>query len=413
MEKKEQKPGFLKLKWAEDHMPLMGVIRNRFKTERPFADFKIGMALHVEAKTGILALLLREGGADVYLTSCNPLTSDDEVITSLREDFSLNVYGKRGESREDYYKNLDHVLGFSPDIIIDDGGDLTRLLHTEKSNLSENIIGGNEETTTGVNRLRVMDKKGILRFPMFNVNDAIMKHFFDNRYGTGQSTLEGIMVATNLLLSGKEATVCGYGYCGKGIASRLRGLGAHVSVTEIDPMKAVEAVMDGFPVRPIRESLNKSDFAVTATGMKSVIRYDDLLTAKPGIVLANAGHFNNEIEVDRLDKLSIKKEPMRKNVTRYFLGNGNHVDVLSEGRLVNLASGQGHPVEIMDMSFAIQALVAEYIVKNHSSLENKLYPVPVEIDNSVAMLKLQSLGISLDKLDEEQLDYANSWEEGT
>ena len=403
----------MKIKWAEEHMPVLSAIRERFKKERPFSGLSIAMALHVEAKTGVLALALKDGGADIHLTSCNPLTSDDDVIGSLRSDFSLDVHGRKGESRDEYYANLNAVLDSKPDIIIDDGGDLTRLVHTERADLSGKIIGGNEETTTGVNRLRVMEKKNILKFPMFDVNNAVMKHYFDNRYGTGQSTMEGLLVSTNLLIAGKLAVVCGYGYCGKGIAMRLRGLGAVVSVTEVDPAKAVEAVMDGYTVLPVRDALKTADFAITATGMKSVIKYSDLLTAKPGIVLANSGHFNNEIEVDELDSRSRRKEEVRKNVTRYFLENGNHVDLLSEGRLVNLSAGQGHPVEIMDMSFAIQALVAEYLVKNHKRLSGKLYAVPAEIDRSVAEIKLNSMNVNYDRLDSGQLEYLDSWEEGT
>ncbi len=403
----------MKLKWAEEHMPVLSAIRERFKGENPFRGLSIAMALHVEAKTGVLALALKDGGAVIHLTSCNPLTSDDDVIGSLRSDFSLDVHGRKGESRDEYYANLNAVLDSRPDIIIDDGGDLTRLVHTERSDLSDRIIGGNEETTTGVNRLRVMEKKNILKFPMFDVNDAVMKHYFDNRYGTGQSTMEGLLVSTNLLIAGKLAVVCGYGYCGKGIAMRLRGLGAVVTVTEVDPTKAVEAVMDGYTVMPVRDALKTADFAITATGMKSVIKYSDLLTAKPGIVLANSGHFNNEIEVDNLDSRSRRKEEVRKNVTRYFLENGNHVDLLSEGRLVNLSAGQGHPVEIMDMSFAIQALVAEYLVKNHEKLSRKLYAVPADIDRSVAEIKLKSMNVNYDSLDSGQLEYLDSWEEGT
>lgn len=405
--------GVRKLHWAEDHMPVMAAIRKRFVKEQPFKGIRIGMALHVEAKTGILAILLKQGGAKVSLSSCNPLSSDDEVISALREEYSIDVHGRRGETREEYYGNLNKVLDTEPEIIIDDGGDLTRLLHKERAESAKNVIGGNEETTTGVNRLRAMEKSGILKFPMFDVNDAVMKHFFDNRYGTGQSALEGLMVSTNLLFAGKSAVVAGYGFCGKGIASRLRGMGALVTVTEVDAKKAVEAAMDGFSVSRIRDALKTADFAITATGMKSVITYSDLLTAKPGLVLANAGHFDNEIQVADLESKSIKKEDVRRNVRRYTLDNGNYVDLISEGRLVNLASGQGHPVEIMDMSFSIQALVAEYIVKNGRKLEKKLYPVPEEIDLEVAEIKLSSLGISIDRLTKEQMDYLNSWEEGT
>ena len=405
--------GLRKLRWAESHMPVIAEIRKRFVKEQPFRGIRIGMALHVEAKTGVLAVLLKQGGATVSLSSCNPLSSDDEVIAALRETYAIDVHGRRGESREEYYNNLNSVLDTRPQLIIDDGGDLTRMLHKERSEEAANVIGGNEETTTGVNRLRAMEKSGILRFPMFDVNDAVMKHFFDNRYGTGQSALEGLMVSTNLLFAGKSAVVAGYGFCGKGIASRLRGMGALVTVTEVDPRKAVEAAMDGFYVSRIRDALKNADFVVTATGMKDVITYSDLLTAKPGLVLANAGHFDNEIQVAELESRSISREDVRRNVRRYTLENGNFVDLISDGRLVNLASGQGHPVEIMYMSFAIQALVAEYIIKNREKLDRKLYPVPEEIDLHVAGIKLSSLGIEIDRLTEKQYAYMNSWEEGT
>jgi len=405
--------GFLRLSWARDHMPVSAEIRKRFEKDQPFKGLNISMALHVEAKTGVFALLLKEGGANITMSSCNPLSSDDAVVESLKKDYGMKVYAKKGETEEEYYEYLHRTLDTPPDIIIDDGGDLTKLVLDERKDLIKGIRGGNEETTTGVVRLRAMEKDGAMKFPMFDVNDAQMKHFFDNRYGTGQSTLDGIMNATNLLIAGSNVTVAGYGYCGKGVAMRMKGLGASVTITEIDPVKAVEALMDGFQVKPMSEALRESDFVVTVTGMKDVIKYQDLLTAKPGVVLSNSGHFNNEICFTDLEKRSIKKEKVRDLVTAYKLENGNLVNLIADGRLVNLAAGQGHPVEIMDMSFAIQALTAEYLSRNYKNLENKVYPVPPEIDSDVARIKLKSMNVKIDSLSEEQIRYSASWQEGT
>ena len=405
--------GDLRLNWARDHMDVVAAIRKRFVKEQPFKGIRIGMALHVEAKTGVFALLLKEGGANITMSSCNPLSSDDAVVESLKSDYGMKVFAKKGETEEEYYEYLHRTLDTPPDIIIDDGGDLTKLVLEERKDLIQRLRGGNEETTTGVVRLKAMEKDGAMKFPMFDVNDAQMKHFFDNRYGTGQSTLDGIMNATNLLIAGSNVTVAGYGFCGKGVAMRMKGLGANVTVTEIDPVKAVEALMDGFQVKPMSQALKESDFVVTVTGMKGVIKYEDLLTAKPGVVLSNSGHFNNEICFTDLEKRSIKKEKVRDLVTAYRLENGNLVNLIADGRLVNLAAGQGHPVEIMDMSFAIQALTAEYLAKNYDHLENIVYPVPPEIDSEVARIKLRAMNISIDNLSEEQVRYADSWQEGT
>ena len=378
----------------------------------PFKGVKISMALHVEAKTGIFALLLSEGGADVRLASCNPLSSDDSVVESLKNDYNYKVYAKKGETQEEYYSNIEKTVEVPPDIIIDDGGDLTNLV-SERHELVKNIIGGNEETTTGVVRLKAMEKAGALKFPMFDVNDAQMKHFFDNRYGSGQSALDGFMNATNILLAGKHVIVAGYGYVGKGVAMRLKGMGSNVTVTEIDPVKAIEAVMDGFNVDTMNNAIRYSDIIFTATGMKNVVSYDDMLVAKKSIILGNVGHFNNEIDFDGLNKRSINKTQVRNMVTEYKLENGNTVNLISDGRLLNLAAGQGHPVEIMDLSFALQALTAEYIVKNKSKLEKKVYPVPEEIDIDVAKIELEALNIKIDNYTEDQLKYLNSYTEGT
>ncbi|MCL4332084.1 MAG: adenosylhomocysteinase [Candidatus Thermoplasmatota archaeon] len=405
--------GQLRLDWAREHMPVCSMISERFRKEKPFSGIRISMALHVEAKTGILALLMREGGGEISLASCNPLSSDDSVVEALRDNYHLDVHAKKGIDEETYYRYLNSVLDIKPQLVVDDGGDLVKLLHTTREESSGEVIGGNEETTTGVVRLRAMERDGVLKFPMFNVNDANMKHLFDNRYGTGQSTLDGFMHSTNLLIAGKNVVVAGYGYCGRGIASRMRGMGGIVTVTEIDPVKAVEARMDGFNVSTMNRAIREADIVVTATGMKNVISYDDMLVAKEGAVLCNSGHFNNEIAVGELQRKAMSVKQVRNEVKRYRLDNGNSVDVISDGRLVNLASGQGHPVEIMDMSFAIQALAAEYLVKHHGDMESKVYEVPREIDNEVAMIKLRSLGIKLDNLSSEQLEYMNSWKEGT
>lgn len=394
-------------------MDVSAQIRERFVREKPLKGVKISMALHVEAKTGVFALLLREGGADVRMASCNPLSSDDSVVESLKNDYKMEVYARKGETEEEYYEYLNKTLDLKPQVIIDDGGDLTKIVTEDRTDLLDNIIGGNEETTTGVVRLFAMERQNALKFPMFDVNDAEMKHFFDNRYGTGQSTLDGIMTATNVLMAGKKIVVAGYGWCGKGIAMRMKGLGGMVTVTEINPVKAVEAAMDGFDVKPMNQAVREADLIVTATGMKNVVSYDDLLVAKKNVIVSNSGHFNNEIPVRELEMKSIEKHPVRESVMRYKLENGNTIDLIADGRLVNLAVGQGHPVEIMDMSFAIQALTAEYLVKNHENLENRVYPVPRDIDREVADLKLKGLGLSIDKLTDEQIKYSEEWKEGT
>lgn len=394
-------------------MDVISQIRPRFMKEKPFKGIKVAMALHVEAKTGIFALLLKEGGASVNMASCNPLSSDDSVVQSLKNDYSMNVFAKKGEDEKEYYENLNRALDIGPDIIVDDGGDLVKLVHGARKELLPNVIGGNEETTTGVVRLRAMEKEGALKFPMFDVNDAQMKHLFDNRYGTGQSTLDGIMNATNILIAGKKVVVAGYGFCGKGIALRMKGMGAMVSVTEIDPVKANEALMEGFRVERMEDAIKTADMVVTATGMKDVVTYDHMLKAKKDIILANSGHFNNEIAVSELEKRNMGIVPVRESVKKFKLENGNTVNLIADGRLVNLASGQGHPVEIMDMSFALQALVAEYLVSNASKLQKKVYPVPEDIDRYVADIRLEALGIKLDALTAAQQKYANSWEEGT
>lgn len=398
-----------KIEWAIEWMPVLNSIKKDFSRDKPFKGMKISMALHLEAKTAALVLALKEGGASVRIAGCNPLSTDDEVAEALKNDYGVEVFAKRGLTKEEYYEYLNKVLDQEPEIIIDDGGDLTTLAHNQ-ADKSNNILGGNEETTTGVIRLKNMEKAGALKFPMFDVNDAMMKHLFDNRYGTGQSTIDGIINSTNLVLAGKKIVVAGYGWCGRGIANRMRGMGAIVTVTEIDEVKAIEAHMDGFDVSPMRDAIKSADFVITATGMKDVVTTDDLKYAKSGVILANAGHFNNEISMDQIEKASSGKE-VRKNVKLYKI-NGKKVYVLADGRLVNLAAGQGHPVEIMDLSFAIQALTAEFVVKTRPK-ENRVFPVPKEIDKKVAKIYLDSYGIKIDKLTDEQIRYYNSWDEGT
>jgi adenosylhomocysteinase len=400
--------GEQKIYWAESRMGIISKIRERFSRELPFKGIRVGMALHLEAKTAVLAKTLKEGGAEVYITSCNPLTTDDDVAVALSDQ--LHVYAKRGQTRDEYYESLNKVLDSEPNIIIDDGGDLTTLLHTERK---LEIMGGNEETTTGVMRLKIMERQGILKFPMFDVNDAEMKHLFDNRYGTGQSTLDGIMSTTNILIAGKNVVVAGYGWCGKGIAMRMKGMGAKVTVTEVDPVKAIEAHMDGFIVKKMEEAIKDADIVVTATGVKDIVRKEHFLKAKNGCIFANSGHFDVEINKNDLSSISKEKKNVRKYVEEYILKDGKKLYLLGEGRLINLVGGQGHPVEIMDLSFSIQALTAEYIVKNHSNLDKKVYPVPKEIDREVAEIALNIFGIEKDELTEEQKEYINSWNVGT
>lgn len=397
-----------KLYWAESRMGIISQVRERFVKEKPFKGIKIGMALHLEAKTGVLARTLKDGGAEIAITSCNPLTTDDDVAKTLSKE--MKVYAKRGQTKDEYYESLNKVLDINPDIIIDDGGDLTAILHKDRK---LDILGGNEETTTGVQRLKIMEKEGVLRFPMFDVNDAEMKHLFDNRYGTGQSTLDGIMSTTNILIAGKNVVVAGYGWCGKGIAMRMKGMGARVTVTEIDPVKAVEAYMDGFNVKKMDDAIKDADIVVTATGMIDVIRKEHFEMAKDKCIFANAGHFDVEINKNDLKSLSSNVRTVRKYVEEYQLKNGKRLYLLGEGRLINLVGGQGHPVEIMDLSFSIQALTAEYIVKNHHKLDKKVYPVPKDIDIGVANISRNVFKIDIDILNDKQKKYMESWNFGT
>jgi len=405
--------GSRRLGWAEAHMAVLREVGERMRQEGSLRGVRVGMALHVEAKTGMLAVTLSRAGAKVRLASCNPLSTDDSVALALREERGIEVFARKGESSEEYYENLNAVLDLRPEFVIDDGADLITMLHTSRRELLGEVKGGNEETTTGVIRLKAMAAEGQLRFPVMAVNDARMKYLFDNRYGTGQSTFDGFMNATNLLVAGKTVVVAGYGWCGRGVAMRAKGLGAIVIVTEVDPIRAIEARLDGFQVMPMAEAVRQADVVISVTGCKDVVREEHLKVMKDGCVLGNAGHFDNEVSKRALESLASRKERVREHVDRYDLMDGRRVYLVAEGRLMNLAAGQGHPVEIMDMSFSIQALALEYLVRNHAAMEAKVYPVPAEMDELVARTKLRSMGIAIDQLTPEQARYLCEWREGT
>jgi adenosylhomocysteinase len=405
--------GINRIEWARTHMKVLGKIRERMVKEKVFEGMKVGMALHTEAKTAVLALTIQEAGAEVRLTGCNPLSTDDSVAYALNKEYGLETYARKGQSTKDYYASLNKVLDMNPDYVIDDGADLIFLLHTKRKELLGKIKGANEETTTGVVRLRSMAQDGALKFPVMNVNDAYMKYLFDNRYGTGQSTMDGIMTATNLVIAGRNFVVAGYGWCGRGIAMRAKGMGADVTITEVDAIKAIEAKCDGFAVMPMSDAAKNADFIVTATGCKDVVTSEDLRVMKDGCVLANSGHFNNEVSIPALEKMSKGHKKVRESVVEYRLKNGRKVYLLADGRLVNLAAGQGHPVEIMDMSFSIQALCLEYLDMSAQTLDPDVYDVPDHLDKLVADIKLQTLGVKIDRLTKEQQAYIRSWKEGT
>jgi len=405
--------GVNRIEWAKTHMKVLGNVRERMVKERAFEGLKVGMALHTEAKTAVLALTIQEAGAEVRLTGCNPLSTDDSVAHALNKEYGLETYAKKGQSNKEYYASLNKVLDMRPDFVIDDGADLIFLLHTKRKELLGKVKGANEETTTGIMRLRAMAQDGALKFPVMSVNDAYMKYLFDNRYGTGQSTMDGIMSSTNLVIAGKNFVVAGYGWCGRGIAMRAKGMGADVTVCEIDPIRAIEAKLDGFAVMPMREAARHADMIVSATGCKDVVTAEDLKVMKDGCVLANSGHFDNEISKAALDKMARKRRQVRESVEEYQLKNGRKVYLLADGRLVNLAAGQGHPVEIMDMSFAIQALCLEYLDFSAQTLEPAVYDVPDHLDDLVARIKIETMGVKIDKLSKGQQDYVRSWREGT
>ena len=394
-------PGAQKIVWVRNHMPLLDSTEQEFLKTKPFAGLKIARSVHMEAKTARLCLCLAAGGAEMYATGCNPLSTQDDVAAALVH-FGLNVFAIHGATMEEYEADLRRVLEVGPNIIIDDGGDLVTLMHREFPELIPNVIGGCEETTTGILRLKAMDRAGTLQFPMMLVNDADCKHLFDNRYGTGQSVWNGINRTTNLIVAGKDVVVAGYGLCGKGIALRAKGLGARVIVTEVNPVKALEAAMDGFRVMKMADAAPLGDLFITATGCKDVITADELLTMKDGAICCNAGHFDVEVDVAWLRANAVAKREARQNIEAFTLENGRTVYILGEGRLVNLAAGDGHPAEIMDMSFAIQALSARYLVQHQGALPQKLNNVPAEIDTEVAFRKLASEGITIDTLTPEQ-----------
>ena len=405
--------GARRIEWARDHMPVLRAIRDELKEKKTLRGLRIGMALHVEAKTGVLALSLQEAGAKVRLASCNPLSTDDSVATALAETYGLEVYAKKWQTAEEYYDNLHKVLDLKPELVIDDGADLISILHTKRTELLPGVRGANEETTTGIIRLRAMERDGALRFPVIDVNDAQMKHLFDNRYGTGQSTIDGLMNATNLLIAGRTFVVAGYGWTGRGIAMRAHGMGARVVVTEVDPVKAIEATMDGFEVLPMQKASKIADFIISATGCKDIITAAHFPSLKDAVVLGNAGHFDNEISKSDLERLAKTKRKVREYIDEYVLPGGKRIHLIAEGRLLNIAAGQGHPVEIMDMSFAIQAVSAGYLAAHAAKLKPRVYPVPADLDLKVARLGLKSLGIRIDRLTKEQRAYLDSWREGT
>ncbi|GFP23142.1 adenosylhomocysteinase, partial [Candidatus Hakubella thermalkaliphila] len=376
--------GRLRTEWAEMHMPVLRLIRERFEKEKPLKGVKIGACLHVTTETANLMKTLVAGGAEVALCASNPLSTKDDVVAHLVEHEKMKVYARYGESREEYYEHIDKVLDIGPNITLDDGADLISTIHAKRQDLIANIYGGVEETTTGVIRLRNMAEKGVLKYPIIAANDAATKHLFDNRHGTGQNTLDGIMRATNILIAGKIFVVCGYGWCGRGVAMRAHGMGANVVVIEVDPIKALEAVMDGFRVMPIAEAARLGDIFVTVTGNKWAINREHIATMKDGAILANNGHFDVEIDVVRLKEMALSQRRIRQHVVEYTLPSGNRIYLLAEGRLVGQTAAEAHPAEIMDMSFAIQALAAEYLLKEHGSLENKVYLIPQEVDHSIA-----------------------------
>ena len=400
-----------KIDWVRDNMPLLRSYEEEFAKTRPFEGVRLALSIHLEAKTAYLCKVLLAGGAEMYVTGSNPLSTQDDVVAALAE-CGINIFARYGVTSEEYAAHLRKVIEAAPQIIIDDGGDLVNLIHAEFPELLPNVIGGCEETTTGILRLHAMEKAGALRFPMIAVNDADCKHLFDNRYGTGQSVWDGINRTTNLIVAGKNVVVAGYGWCGKGVAMRAKGLGAKVYVTEIDPVKALEAYMDGFTVLPMDEAAALGDFFVTVTGCCDVITGRHFEKMKDGAILCNAGHFNVEVDVATLAAMAVEQKTRRKNIVGYRLADGRRINVLAEGRLVNLAAGDGHPAEIMDMSFAIQAMGALYLVQNNrdKTMPAGVYPVPREIDRDVAMRKLRFTGLSIDTLTDKQKDYLGSYE---
>jgi adenosylhomocysteinase len=405
--------GRRRMDWAAHEMPVLASLEERFRKERPFEGIRMSCCMHVTTETANLMRAMQAGGADIVLTASNPLSTQDDVAAALVSQYEIPVFAIKGEDDKTYYKNLHAALDHKPHIVMDDGADLVGTIHKERRDLIPNILGGTEETTTGVVRLRAMAMDKVLEFPMMAVNDAMTKHFFDNRYGTGQSTIDGVIRATNVLLAGKNFVVAGYGWCGRGLAMRARGMGSNVIVTEVDPMVALEAVMDGFRVMPMMEAASIGDIFVTVTGDLNVIDKHHFEVMKDGALIGNSGHFNVEINIPALEEMAVNKNRVRPFVDAYEMADGRMINILGEGRLINLAAAEGHPASVMDMSFANQALSAEYFLKHRDSLEKKVYNVPEEIDREIARLKLLSMGIDIDVLTEEQVKYLGSWEEGT
>ena len=405
--------GKRRIEWAAQSMPVLRMIRKQFIKAQPLADIRIAACLHVTTETANLMITLRDGGASVVLCASNPLSTQDDVAASLVRDYGIPVFAIKGENNEVYYSHIAAALEQKPQVTMDDGADLVSMLHTKRQDLLGEVICGTEETTTGVIRLRAMAKDGVLRYPIIAVNDAQTKHLFDNRYGTGQSTIDGILRATNILLAGTNVVVAGYGWCGRGVAMRARGMGANVIIAEVDPIKALEAMMDGYRVMAVSEAAAIGDVFITVTGNKSVIGREQFEKLKNGAILCNSGHFNVEVDLEALDRMASSRRPVREFVEEFALRDGRKVYVLGDGRLINLAAAEGHPASVMDMSFANQALSVEHLVGRKGSLERRVYPVPEEIDREVARLKLEAMGVKIDRLTPEQERYLGSWSEGT
>jgi len=409
----EAPAGRLRIEWAEQSMPVLRQVRERFAKERPLKGIRLGACLHVTTETAVLMLTLKAGGAQLALCASNPLSTQDDTAAALVGDYDIPVFATKGEDQTRYYRHIEAVLATRPQLTMDDGADLISQLHGALKSLAPEVIGGTEETTTGVIRLRSMEREGVLAFPVIAVNDADTKHLFDNRYGTGQSTIDGILRATNILLAGRTVVVAGYGMCGRGVALRAKGMGAHVIVTEVEPLRALEAVMDGFPVMAMARAVPLGDVFVTVTGNTAIIRQEHFTRMKDGAILANAGHFNVEIELTALAAMATSRRAMRPFVEEFALPGGRRIYVLGEGRLINLAAAEGHPAAVMDMSFANQALAAEYMVKHGRTLARKVHRVPPEIDREIARLKLASMDVEIDALTDEQQAYLQSWTHGT
>jgi adenosylhomocysteinase len=405
--------GRRRIEWANQSMPVLQIIRKEFIKKQPLKGIRVAACLHVTSETANLMITLRDGGAEIALCASNPLSTQDDVAAALASHYGIATYAIKGEDNESYYSHIMAAIDFKPHMTMDDGCDLVTVLHTKRKDALSGVIAGTEETTTGVIRLHAMTKEGVLKYPIIAVNDALTKHMFDNRYGTGQSTLDGVIRCTNVLLAGSKFVVAGYGWCGRGLASRARGMGADVIVTEIDPTRAIEAVMDGFRVMSMAEAAKIGDVFVTVTGNKSVLRQEHFDAMKNGAIVANSGHFNVEIDIPALERMCSSHRPAREFVEEYAMGDGRKIYLLGEGRLINLAAAEGHPASVMDMSFANQALALQYLAANHKSMENKVFPVPIELDKRVALLKLESMGVKIDRLTPEQEEYLAGWSEGT